>query len=97
MMRNVLTLTLNDLAIAFRNKTLQLVLLIPLFVFFSLEMVDQGDSGLQRVNIGLLKSEHYSQALIDGIESADRAFDVVWLGDALQRKPRCKAKRLTAF
>ena len=97
MMRNVLTLTLNDLAIAFRNKTLQLVLLIPLFVFFSLEMVDQGDSGLQRVNIGLLKSEHYSQALIGGIESADRAFDVVWLGDAEAAQTALQGKKIDGF
>jgi ABC-2 type transport system permease protein len=97
MMRNVLTLTLNDLAIAFRNKTLQLVLLIPLFVFFSLEMVDQGESGLQRVNIGLLKSEHYSQALIGGIEAADRAFDVVWLGDTEAAQPALQGKKIDGF
>jgi ABC-2 type transport system permease protein len=97
MMRNVLTLTLNDLAIAFRNKTLQLVLLIPLFVFFSLEMVDQGDSGLQRVNIGLLKGEHYSQALIGGIESADRAFDVVWLGDTEAAQTALQGKKIDGF
>lgn len=97
MMRNVLTLTLNDLAIAFRNKTLQLVLLIPLFVFFSLEMVDQGDSGLQRVNIGLLKSEHYSQALIGGIEAADRTFDVVWLGDIEAAQTALQGKKIDGF
>lgn len=97
MMRNVLTLTLNDLAIAFRNKTLQLVLLIPLFVFFSLEMVDQGDSGLQRVKVGLLKSAHYSQALIGGIESADRAFDVVWLGDIEAAQTALQGKKIDGF
>ena len=97
MMRNVLTLTLNDLAIAFRNKTLQLVLLIPLFVFFSLEMVDQGDSGLQRVNIGLLKNAHYSQALIGGIESADRVFDVVWLGDTEAAQTALQGKKIDGF
>ena len=33
--KNIITLTLNDLAIAFKNKTIYLILFIP-FLFFSL-------------------------------------------------------------
>ncbi|TAL07354.1 MAG: ABC transporter permease [Porticoccaceae bacterium] len=97
MIRNILTLTLNDLAIAFKNKTLQLVLIIPMFVFFALEMVDQGDSGLQKVNIGLLQNTSYPRVLIDGIESADRVFDVTWLGDAEAAHASLKSKRIDGF
>lgn len=35
-MKNILVLTLNDLAIAVKNKTLVLVLFIPIFVFIAL-------------------------------------------------------------
>lgn len=97
MIRNILTLTLNDLAIAFKNKTLQLVLLIPMFVFLALEMVDQGDSGVQKVNIGLLQNASYPPALIDGIEAAERLFSVVWLGDAEAAQTALKKKRIDGF
>ncbi len=97
MIRNILTLTLNDLAIAFKNKTLQLVLIIPMFVFFALEMVDQGDSGLQKVNIGLLQNTSYPPVLIDGVESADHVFDVTWLGDAEAAHASLKSKRIDGF
>ena len=41
MIRNIITLTLNDLAIAFKNKTIYLIIFIPFFVFLSLKLVDQ--------------------------------------------------------
>ena len=40
MMRNILVLALNDLAIALKNKTIYLVLFIPLLVFVSMKLVD---------------------------------------------------------
>jgi len=82
MMQRLLALTLNDLAIAFRNKTLQLVFLIPLFVFFSLKMVDQGDAGPQRARIALLENANYPPALLQGVGRSDSMFDVTWLDDA---------------
>jgi ABC-2 type transport system permease protein len=82
MMYRLLVLTLNDLAIAFRNKTLQLVFLIPLFVFFSLKMVDQGAAGAQRVSVALLQQADYPAALLQGMAGADANFDVVWFDDA---------------
>lgn len=97
MIRNIFTLTLNDLAIAFRNKTLQLVLIIPLFVFFSLEMVDQGDSEVHKANIGLLQNASYPPALIDGIESADLIFDVTWFGDIETAQASLKSKGIDGF
>ena len=45
MIRNVVILTLNDLAIAFKNKTLYLILFIPLFVFVALQLVDGNRAG----------------------------------------------------
>lgn len=53
-MKKTLVLALNDLAIAFKNKTLLLVLFIPLFVFISLNLVDKADSQAEQIKIGLL-------------------------------------------
>ena len=42
MMKNIFVLSLNDLAIALKNKTFLLILFIPLFVFVSLNLVESG-------------------------------------------------------
>lgn len=57
MIRNIITLTSNDLAIALKNKTLYLILFIPLFVFFTLQLVDQTDAGFQKIKIGLIEKD----------------------------------------
>jgi ABC-2 type transport system permease protein len=44
-MKNILVLAFNDLAIALKNKTIYLVLFIPLFVFISLKLIDGTDAG----------------------------------------------------
>lgn len=79
MIRNILILTFNDLAVAFKNKTLYLILFVPLFVFLSLKLVDGGDPGVPKLKIGLLEKEAYSPAVIQSLQSADRAFAVSWL------------------
>jgi ABC-2 type transport system permease protein len=79
MIRNVVILTFNDLAIAFKNKTLYLVLFIPLFVFVALQLVDGIEPGVQQINIGLLEKGNYPPAMIQSLQSADRAFAIAWL------------------
>src|SRR3569832_2774722 len=79
MIRNILILTFNDLAVAFKNKTLYLILFVPLFVFLSLKLVDGSDPGIQRLKIGLLEKEKYPPAVIQSLRSADRAFAGFWL------------------
>lgn len=81
MIRNVLILTFNDLAIAFRNKTLYLVLFLPFFVFLTMKLTDSGDAGVRKISIGLLDSEKYPAAMIGGLRSADGAFAVSRLPD----------------
>jgi len=78
MIRNVVILTFNDLAIAFKNKTLYLILFIPLFVFVALKLVDGNDPNVQKVKIGLLEKGNYPPAMIQSLQSADRAFAVSW-------------------
>lgn len=79
MIRNVAILTFNDLAIAFRNKTLYLILFVPLFVFVALELVDTDQPNVQKINIGLLEKGNYPPALVQSLQAADRAFAVSWL------------------
>lgn len=81
MMSNITTLILNDLAIAFKNKTLYLILFIPLFVFLALELVEPTDANNQKMKIGLIQKENYSPVMIQGIRSADNLFVVSWLSD----------------
>ncbi|ALP53581.1 hypothetical protein Tel_10795 [Candidatus Tenderia electrophaga] len=76
MIRNVAILTFNDLAIAFKNKTLYLVLFVPLFVFVALELVDTEQPHVQKINIGLLENGNYPPALIQSLQAADHAFAV---------------------
>ena len=76
MIRNIITLTLNDLAIACKNKTIYLILFIPFFVFFSLKLVDGTAEDFKKINIGLIQEETYAPVILQTIESADRVFTV---------------------
>jgi ABC-2 type transport system permease protein len=76
MIRNTAILTLNDLAIAFRNKTLYLILFIPLFVFVSLRLVDANETNVRKLNIGLLENADYPAAIVEGLQSASDTFAV---------------------
>lgn len=94
MIRNVVTLTLNDLAIAFTNKTLLLIFFIPLFVFVSLKFVDQDGSRFQVIKIGLLQNATYPQNMIDGIQSTDQIFEIFWLADITAGESLLKDKKI---
>ena len=48
MIRNIIILTSNDLAISFKNKTIYLILFIPFFVFFSLKLVDSENAEIKK-------------------------------------------------
>jgi len=81
MIRNVALLTFNDLAIAFKNKTLYLILFIPLFVFVSLELVDGNGKDIQQIRIGLLEKDGYPAGMVQSLQSAGQAIAVSWLPD----------------
>jgi ABC-2 type transport system permease protein len=93
MIRNIAILTFNDLAIAFRNKTLYLILFVPLFVVLTMKLVDTVDPGVQRISIGLLDNGKYPPALIHGLQSAERAFAVSWLPNEEDGKRWLKEKK----
>lgn len=84
MMRNILVLSFNDLAIAFKNKTFFLILFIPLFVFVSLNLVDRADSGSGKVKIGLIRHYAYAPEITRSIDAAKKLVAVTWLQDEQQ-------------
>lgn len=81
MMKNILVLSLNDLAIALKNKTFFLILFIPLFVFVSLNLVDRPDEGSSKVNIGLIQHVTYPSELKRSLSTAEKHITVSWLDD----------------
>lgn len=83
-MKNTLVLTLNDLAIAVKNKTLVLVLFIPIFVFIALNLVDKADVEANIIKIGMLQDQTYPAEIAQSIEAADQVFAVTWLANQEQ-------------
>jgi ABC-2 type transport system permease protein len=92
MIRNIAILTVNDLAVAFKNKSLYLILFIPIFIFLAMTLVDAGDPGARKMNIGLLDNEKYPAAMVRGLRSADQAFAVSRLADEEAGKRWLKEK-----
>jgi ABC-2 type transport system permease protein len=84
MMRNILILACNDLAIAFKNKTFFLILFIPLFVFVSLSLVDRPDSESGKVKIGMIQNYAYAPEIAQRIKAADKLFDVTWIQNEME-------------
>jgi ABC-2 type transport system permease protein len=76
MIRNIITLTLNDLATAFKNKTIFLIIFIPLFVCISLKLLDRGTTDVKKISIGLIQAEKYAPVILQSISAADKLFTV---------------------
>ena len=81
MMRNILVLVFNDLAIAFRNKTFFLILFIPLFVFVSLDLVDGTNAEANKIKIGLVQNYAYSPEITRSVNAAEKLVEVTWVQD----------------
>ena len=94
MIRNIIILTLNDLAIAFKNKTIYLIFFIPLFVFLTLKFVDQKDANVQKIKIGLIQEEAYSPVILKSIEAAEKVFTIFWLTNEAEGKRRLKENKI---
>jgi ABC-2 type transport system permease protein len=94
MIRNIITLTLNDLAIAFKNKTIYLILFIPFFVFLSLQLVDQKNVNLQKINVGLIENEGYSSVIIESLKASDELFLISWLSTEEEGRRWLKEKKI---
>lgn len=94
MIKNILTLTLNDLAIAIKNKTIFLVFFIPLFVFFTLKLVDTRNVEFQKLNLGLIKNEIYNPVVLKSLHAAGNIFNLSYLDTKEIGKNLIKEKKL---
>jgi len=94
MIRNIITLTLNDLAIAFKNKTIYLILFIPFFVFCSLRLVDRTDSHVKMIHLGFIQEKTDDSVELQAVQSADRLFTVSRVMNEEEGRQRLKEKKL---
>lgn len=92
MMRNILILAFNDLAISFKNKTFLLILFIPLFVFFTLNLVDETGVEASRINIGLVRQEALDPEIVASISAAENLIEVTWV-ESLEEGNRLLTER----
>lgn len=79
MMRNILALVMNDLAVALKNKTFYLVLFIPFFVFMTLKMIDQASVEVSQVKIGFIQGYVYAPQLLNNLKAAEKNLTVSWV------------------
>ncbi|MFA5905148.1 MAG: ABC transporter permease [Desulfobacula sp.] len=94
MIRNIITLTVNDLAIAFKNKSIFLILFIPFFVYISLMLVDEAGVEIKRVNIGLIQSQSYPPVILEAIQSAGKLFTILSVSSEEEGNRWLKEKKI---
>lgn len=94
MMKNVLVLAFNDLAIAFKNKTLLLILFIPLFVFVTLNLVDVSGVEVDKINIGLNRQETLTPEITASINAAEKHVEITWVENSEQGVRLLKERKI---
>lgn len=94
MMRNILILACNDLAVALKNKTIYLVLFIPFFVFISLKLIDQADVDINKIKIGLITDYAYAPQIMASVKAAEKNIEVTWVQNEDEGSRLLKEKKL---
>ena len=94
MLRNIITLTLNDVAIAFKNKTIFLIIFIPVFVFLSLKLVDIEATDVKKINVGLIQNEVYAPVILQTITSVGKIFSVSRVTNEAEGRKRLIEKKI---
>ncbi len=94
MMRNILVLVLNDLAVALKNKTFYLVLFIPFFVFMTLKLIDQASVEVSQIKIGFIEDYVYAPQLLNNVKAAEKNIAVTWVASEKEGVRLLKEKTL---
>jgi ABC-2 type transport system permease protein len=97
MMRNILILLTHDLAVAFKNKTLYLIICIPLFVFATMTLVDPSDTHTAKVTLALLRTGAYPPVMIDVIKANPGQFDLCWISNASEATRQLKERKVNGI
>ena len=94
MIRNILALAFNDLAVVLKNKTIYLILFIPFFVFISLKLIDRTDVDVSKIKIGLIQKYPYDPQIMRSIQAAEKIIEVTWLPNEAEAKRLLKEKKI---
>ncbi len=94
MIKNLAALIKNDIAIAFKNRSVYLILFIPLFAVLSLNLVDPSNEASQATRIGIIRNENYPFVIMKSIRSADKLFIVAMVKSVEEGINKLKAKEL---
>jgi ABC-2 type transport system permease protein len=81
MIRTVITLLAHDLAVAFKNKTIYLILGIPIFVYATLTLVDPASAHHTHVKIALVRTEACAPVVLESLQRAPDSFSICWAAD----------------
>ncbi len=94
MIRTLLILVLNDLAIAIKNRTVFLILFIPFFVFISLAFIDRPDVDAETVRIGFIRNDTYAPVIMQSVTAAEKIITVTWVQNENDGKQLLKEKKI---
>ena len=94
MMRNILALAFNDLAIALKNKTIYLIFFIPFFVFISLKFIDRTDIDVNKIKIGLIQKYPYAPQIMRSVKAAEKIIEVTWVQNEEEGQRLLKEKKI---
>lgn len=97
MMRTLLILLRHDLAVAFKNKTIYLVVGIPLFVYATLALVDPLGNRAAPVKIAWLQTEMYPYLMYANVRHAPEQFEVRWAADEAEAARWLKDRTVDGF
>jgi ABC-2 type transport system permease protein len=81
MISKTFLLAINDLAMSYKNKTIFLIVFIPVFVYFTLQLMDREVSEFKLINIGLIEKTSYSHEIIKSMDLSDIIFKVHYASD----------------
>jgi len=93
-LRNILILAFNDLAVALKNKSFFLILFIPFFVFISLKLIDRTDEAAGKIKIGLIQEYAYAPKITRSVNAAGKIFEVTWVINEEDGKRLLKEKKI---
>ena len=97
MIRTVLILLAHDLAVAFKNKTVYLIVGIPLFVYATLTLVDPTGARMAPAKIAWLRTASYPYVVFENIRRASDQFDVRWAANEVEATQWLKERKVDGF
>jgi ABC-2 type transport system permease protein len=97
MSRSLFILLAHDLAVAFKNKTVYLIVGIPLFVYATLALVDPAGARRAPVKIAWLRTEMYSYLISANVRHAPDQFEARWAADEAEATRWLKDREVDGY